>query len=85
MKIRVTVNGREVGPAARGAAGLPGRARSPVRLLHSGDGDGGCVAAGREPDPTEEQVPSGLEGNLCRYTGYHNIVRAVLAAARDPA
>ncbi|WP_219417205.1 (2Fe-2S)-binding protein [Pseudonocardia nigra] len=35
------------------------------------------------PDPTEEQVRSGLEGNLCRCTGYHNIVRAVLAAAKD--
>ncbi len=31
--------------------------------------------------PTEEQVRSGLEGNLCRCTGYHNIVKAVLAAA----
>ena len=35
------------------------------------------------PDPSEEQVRTGLEGNLCRCTGYHNIVRAVLAAARD--
>jgi aerobic carbon-monoxide dehydrogenase small subunit len=34
------------------------------------------------PDPTEEQVREGLEGNLCRCTGYHNIVRAVLSAAR---
>jgi carbon-monoxide dehydrogenase small subunit len=33
------------------------------------------------PQPTEEQVRTGLEGNLCRCTGYHNIVRAVLAAA----
>jgi carbon-monoxide dehydrogenase small subunit len=33
------------------------------------------------PSPTEEQVRVGLEGNLCRCTGYHNIVRAVLAAA----
>jgi carbon-monoxide dehydrogenase small subunit len=33
------------------------------------------------PHPTEEQVRTGLEGNLCRCTGYHNIVRAVLAAA----
>ena len=33
------------------------------------------------PRPTEAQVRSGLEGNLCRCTGYHNIVRAVLAAA----
>jgi carbon-monoxide dehydrogenase small subunit len=33
------------------------------------------------PFPTEEEVRSALEGNLCRCTGYHNIVRAVLAAA----
>jgi carbon-monoxide dehydrogenase small subunit len=35
------------------------------------------------PHPTEAQVREGLEGNLCRCTGYHNIVRAVLAAAPD--
>jgi carbon-monoxide dehydrogenase small subunit len=34
------------------------------------------------PDPTEEQVRHALEGNLCRCTGYHNIVRAVLDAAK---
>jgi len=33
------------------------------------------------PNPTEEQVRDGLEGNLCRCTGYQNIVRAVLKAA----
>ena len=33
------------------------------------------------PSPTEEDVRHGLEGNLCRCTGYHNIVRAVLDAA----
>ena len=33
------------------------------------------------PDPTEEEVRLGLEGNLCRCTGYHNIVKSVLAAA----
>jgi carbon-monoxide dehydrogenase small subunit len=33
------------------------------------------------PHPTEGDVRLGLEGNLCRCTGYHNIVRAVLAAA----
>jgi carbon-monoxide dehydrogenase small subunit len=33
------------------------------------------------PDPTETEVREGLEGNLCRCTGYHNIVKAVLAAA----
>ena len=33
------------------------------------------------PNPTEEEVREGLEGNLCRCTGYHNIVKAVMAAA----
>src|SRR5437870_9971887 len=33
------------------------------------------------PDPTEAEVRNGLEGNLCRCTGYHNIVKAVLSAA----
>jgi aerobic carbon-monoxide dehydrogenase small subunit len=33
------------------------------------------------PHPTEQEVREGLEGNFCRCTGYHNIVRAVLAAA----
>ncbi|TDC87194.1 (2Fe-2S)-binding protein [Saccharopolyspora aridisoli] len=35
------------------------------------------------PDPTEAEVRSGLEGNLCRCTGYHNIVQAVLDAAKE--
>ncbi len=35
------------------------------------------------PDPTEEEVRLGLEGNLCRCTGYHNIVKSVLHAARS--
>ncbi len=33
------------------------------------------------PNPTEQEVREGLEGNLCRCTGYQNIVRAVLRAA----
>jgi carbon-monoxide dehydrogenase small subunit len=33
------------------------------------------------PNPSETDVREGLEGNLCRCTGYHNIVKAVLAAA----
>jgi aerobic carbon-monoxide dehydrogenase small subunit len=37
------------------------------------------------PSPTEEDVRTGLEGNICRCTGYHNIVRAALAAAHAPA
>jgi carbon-monoxide dehydrogenase small subunit len=35
------------------------------------------------PTPTEGEVRTALEGNLCRCTGYHNIVRAVLAAASE--
>jgi carbon-monoxide dehydrogenase small subunit len=38
----------------------------------------------RNPDPSEEDVRHGLEGNLCRCTGYHNIVKAVQDAARAP-
>ena len=35
----------------------------------------------RNPDPSEEEIRHGLEGNLCRCTGYHNIVLAVQDAA----
>ncbi len=35
----------------------------------------------RNPHPTEQEVRLGLEGNLCRCTGYHNIVKSVLDAA----
>ena len=35
----------------------------------------------RHPDPDENQIREGLEGNLCRCTGYHNIVKAVRAGA----
>jgi carbon-monoxide dehydrogenase small subunit len=35
----------------------------------------------RNPQPSEDEVRHGLEGNLCRCTGYHNIVRSVLQAA----
>jgi aerobic carbon-monoxide dehydrogenase small subunit len=35
----------------------------------------------RNPNPTDEEIRHGLEGNLCRCTGYHNIVEAVKHAA----
>jgi len=35
----------------------------------------------RTPHPTDEQIRTGLEGNMCRCTGYNNIVKAVRAAA----
>ena len=35
------------------------------------------------PDPTDDEIREGLSGNLCRCTGYQNIVRAVRAAAAE--
>jgi len=35
------------------------------------------------PDPSEEEVRFGMAGNLCRCTGYQNIVKAILAAAAE--
>jgi carbon-monoxide dehydrogenase small subunit len=35
----------------------------------------------RNPNPTEREIRLGLEGNLCRCTGYHNIVKSIQAAA----
>lgn len=37
----------------------------------------------RNPDPTEEEVRYWLAGNLCRCTGYHNVINAVLDAAKE--
>jgi aerobic carbon-monoxide dehydrogenase small subunit len=37
----------------------------------------------RKPDPSEQEIREWLEGNLCRCTGYHNIVKAISAAAAD--
>ena len=41
----------------------------------------GVYLLGQNPNPTDDEIRKGLEGNLCRCTGYHNIVKAVLAAA----
>jgi carbon-monoxide dehydrogenase small subunit len=48
----------------------PGMVMSAVYLLKT------------NPDPSEAEVRRWLEGNLCRCTGYHNIVKAILAAAQ---
>jgi carbon-monoxide dehydrogenase small subunit len=47
----------------------------------------GMIMAGvqllqRNPHPTEEDIRAGIEGNLCRCTGYHNIVKAIQWAAQ---
>jgi aerobic carbon-monoxide dehydrogenase small subunit len=41
-----------------------------------------CGLLSQNPNPTEEQIREGLEGNLCRCTGYQNIVEAVGYAAK---
>ena len=90
--LAVQANGRTVttiegladdrrGRPAPGAGGVPGVPRPPVRLLHARDDHAGRRPAGENPDPTEEEVRLGMEGNLCRCTGYHNIVKSVLHAA----
>ena len=86
-------DGREI-TTIEGLAGPDGQWHPVQRAFHAEHGlqcgfcTPGMVMAtvsllAENPDPTEEQVRVGLEGNLCRCTGYHNIVRAVLAAARD--
>ena len=49
----------------------PGMIMSSIDLLH------------RNPSPSEAEIRAGLEGNICRCTGYHNIVNAVAAAAEQ--
>jgi aerobic carbon-monoxide dehydrogenase small subunit len=44
-----------------------------------------CSLLAENPHPSETEVREGLEGNLCRCTGYQNIVKAVLAAASEDA
>jgi carbon-monoxide dehydrogenase small subunit len=41
-----------------------------------------CDLLQRNPNPSEAEIRAGLEGNLCRCTGYNNIVKAVQQAAR---
>ena len=42
----------------------------------------GADLLAKNPDPSEEEVREALAGNLCRCTGYHNIVKAVMSAAK---
>jgi aerobic carbon-monoxide dehydrogenase small subunit len=84
-------DGREV-TTAEGLAGLDGELHPVQRAFRAEHGlqcgfctPGMVMAAvsllAENPSPTEDEVRLGLEGNLCRCTGYHNIVRAILAAA----
>ena len=57
--------------------------RPAVRLLHSRHGLASVDLLSENPDPSEDEIRAGLEGNLCRCTGYHNIVKAVATAAAE--
>jgi len=41
-----------------------------------------CALLSENPDPSEDEIRHGIEGNLCRCTGYQNIVAAIQAAAK---
>ncbi len=41
-----------------------------------------CDLLDHNPDPSDQEIRHGLKGNLCRCTGYHNIVKAVQYAAK---
>ena len=43
----------------------------------------GCVATGATPAETEKEIREALSGNLCRCTGYQNIVEAVILASKE--
>ena len=88
-------DGREV-VTVEGLSGDEGEMHAVQRAFHTQHGlqcgfcTPGMVMAAvsllrENPHPTDEQVRTGLEGNLCRCTGYHNIVKAVLAAAETGA
>ncbi len=52
-----------------------------MRILHAGNDHDRQADRGAESEPTDEEIRHGLEGNLCRCTGYQHIVNAVRAAA----
>lgn len=88
--LAVQANGREV-TTIQGLAGADGMhplqtAFNQCHGLQCGYCTPGMIMAaldllGENDDPTEDEVRHGLEGNLCRCTGYQNIVKAVQAAA----
>jgi carbon-monoxide dehydrogenase small subunit len=53
-----------------------------MRLLHSGMIMVTKQILERNPNPSDQEIRHGLDGNLCRCTGYQHIVNAVKAAAR---
>ena len=89
--LAVQANGRSV-TTAEGLTGADGTLSAVQQAFRENHGlqcgfctPGMVMAAtsllAENPHPTEQEVREGLAGNFCRCTGYHNIVRAVLAAA----
>ena len=81
-------------PTVEGLAGPDGSLHAVQRAFHELHGlqCGYCTPGmimsavdllQENPDPTDDEIREGLSGNLCRCTGYQNIVRAVRAAAAD--
>lgn len=88
--LAVQADGSEVttieGLASNGEWHVMQRAFHEQHAVQCGYCTPGMIIAGvdllaRNPSPSEEEIREGLEGNLCRCTGYNNIVRAVEAAA----
>jgi len=52
-----------------------------MRLLYSRNDNAAYQLLKRNPNPTEEEIRWGISGNLCRCTGYQNIVEAIKYAA----
>lgn len=89
--LAIQADGREV-TTIEGLAGADGELHPVQQAFHEchalqcGFCTPGMIMAtvdllANNPDPTEEEIRDGLEGNLCRCTGYQNIVRAVQLAA----
>jgi carbon-monoxide dehydrogenase small subunit len=89
--LAVQVDGRDVTTVQGIADGTPHPVQTAFHEHHGlqcGYCTAGMIMASVDllldnPDPTDEEIRHGLEGNLCRCTGYHNIVRAVRAAAAE--
>jgi aerobic carbon-monoxide dehydrogenase small subunit len=92
--LAVQADGRTVttieGLASNGELHPMQRAFQETHALQCGYCTPGMVMAALDllrdnPNPTDDEIRDGLEGNLCRCTGYQNIVRAVRAAAQESA
>jgi len=56
-------------------------ARPAMRFLHAGNDLARATPAEENPQPSEAEIRMGISGNICRCTGYQNIVKAIQYAA----